>query len=199
MRKSRSAEAAFAAAAVDAKAIQLPTTIDTTTIDANINGKATAATKIIQDQATVIYRIQEMQDKYAATIVGMCSYLQKHAIAYDIFSTEDNLNDIDTSRATTSIVGTVCPSTSTDIDTSKTTTSIVGTVCPSTATGEESTRYISSSLETTKINPSGQRGYHNRSEENFINVTNKSRCTHRPSFYRSSFSNNENNYPKSIF
>ena len=106
----KTAGAALAAAAIAAKAIQLPTTIF-----ANINNKGNAAIKITQDQATEIYRIQEMLDKYATSIVGMCSYLQKLATAYVVPSTEDNGNDIDTSKATTSTVGTMCPSTVTGL------------------------------------------------------------------------------------
>ena len=93
----------------------------------------------------------------------MCSYLQKHATAYDIFSSEENVNDIDTSKATTSTVSTMCPSTVTGEDSTQYISSSMETtklvlmdkegitiqVC-SPVTGEESTRYISSSLETTK-------------------------------------------------
>ena len=63
--RQKTAGAALAAAAAAAKAIQLPTTIDASKIDADINDKDTDATKITQDQATDIYRIQEMLDKYA--------------------------------------------------------------------------------------------------------------------------------------
>ena len=59
----------------------------------------------------------------------MCSYLQKHATAYYILSTEDNGNDIVTSKATKSTIS---------------------TVRTSPVTGEESTQYILSLLETTK-------------------------------------------------
>ena len=120
----KTAGAALGAAAAAAKAIQLPTTID-----AGIDDKGTAATKITQDQATEIYRIQANLNEYATSIEGMCSYFQKHATAYDILSTEDNGNDIGTSKATKSTVS---------------------TVCTSPVTEEESTQYISSSLETTK-------------------------------------------------
>ena len=59
----------------------------------------------------------------------MFSFLQKHATTYDIIPTEDNVNDIGTSKVTRSLVS---------------------SLCPSLVTGEESTRYILSSLETTK-------------------------------------------------
>ena len=128
----KTAVAALVAAAIAAKTIQFPTTMF-----ANINDKGNAAIKITQDQATEIYRIQEMLDKYGTSIVGMCSYLQKLATTYVVPSTEDNGDDIDTSKAK--------PPT-------------FKVVCPSTITGEESIRYISSSLKTTKPVPLDKEG-----------------------------------------
>ena len=118
--EQKTAWEALTTAATAEKAIQLPTTID-----AGIDDVSTAATEITQDQATEIYQIQANLEKYALSIEGMCSYLQKYAIAYDIFPTEDNVNDINTSKA-------------------------VSTMCPSPVIGEESTQYISSSLDTTE-------------------------------------------------
>ena len=75
----KTAGAAFASAAAAAKAIQL-----LTTIDAGINDEGTAATEITQDQATEIYQIQAYLDKYATSIEGMRSFLQKRLNADDI-------------------------------------------------------------------------------------------------------------------
>ena len=195
----KTAGAALAAAAAAAKAIQLPTTID-----ADINDKGTAATKITQDQATEIYRIQKMLDKYATSIIGMCSYLQKHVTAYDILSTEDNGNDIDTSKETASTVGTMCPSTVTGEESTRyisssleTTKSVLmdkeGTttqVC-SPVTGEESTRYISSLLETTKSVLMDKEATTTQVREVSLMSPPNSDAHTDPAFYRSSSSHKE--------
>ena len=91
-------------AASAAKAIKLP-------VIANIHDKGIAEIKITQDKATKIYQIRETLNKYTTSIAGMYSYLQKHMTAYGVPSTEDNRNHIDTSRATTSTIGILCPST----------------------------------------------------------------------------------------